>query len=59
MITDAILFCFCFRYYIRAACKFVSASADSLIFRSRDHRKDPVNFASFISDIYCRADVIL
>ena len=21
------------------------------------HRKDPVNFASFISDIYCRADL--
>lgn len=25
-------------------------------FRLRDHRKDPVNFASFISDIDCRAD---
>jgi hypothetical protein len=26
-------------------------------FRLRDHRKDPVNFASFISDIDCRADL--
>lgn len=26
-------------------------------FRLRDHRKDPVNFASFVSDIYCRADL--
>jgi len=26
-------------------------------FRLRDHRKDPVNFASFISDIYFRADL--
>ena len=27
-------------------------------FRLRDHRKDPVNFASFISDIDCRADLL-
>jgi hypothetical protein len=28
------------------------------IFALSDHRKDPVNFASFISDIDCRADCV-
>jgi hypothetical protein len=35
--------------------KFLSASADILFSLSR-HRKDPCNLASFISDIYCRAE---
>ena len=46
-----------FPIFFRATCKCLSASADVLSFALSDHRKDPVNFASFVSDIYCRADL--
>jgi hypothetical protein len=47
-----------FPIFFWAALKCLSASADVLSFALSDHRKDPVNFASFVSDIDCRADCL-